>query len=965
MAEFVLSRLTESVVSLAVRRLSELLIHEAPSLTSVEGDVARLNDELRWIIGFLKDVDRKQERNECFRELVIQVRDVAYDIKDVIDIFIIKISSCYFKTFQLHRIHSQINSIQTRLDGIFRSMQIFGLKFVGEESVSMAELRQNFRRSYPDEDDDVINLEVGMMDLKAQLMKQEDRLCIVSIAGMGGLGKTTLAKKVYNLVDVKRHFDSCAWVFISQTFVPRDVLIEILMQVDSQYCRKIDLNRNKYVREISKKRKDAIENLRTLNVHDLICLLKDELKEKRYLVVLDDIWRIKAWDYIKHAFPKGKKGSKVLFTTRNKEVALLADPSSTPIEPPFLTHEESWELLQRKAFVRDGCPPEFEQLGREMVKKCGGLPLGIVLLGGFLRTKASLGEWKAVQSHMNSYLNKLHTQQQYEGVNEILALSYYDLPYELKPCFLYLGNFPEDWEIPKKKLIRKWIAEGFVQTPTNGEAAETVEDVAELYLRELIDRCMVQVCQRDHTGIGVKTCRLHDLMRDFCMLKAREDNFSEIIQNHESRTASASFQNLASYSRRLSIHHPNATDWVKLVHPHLRSLLLFETIYKLPLRNKSFILLRVLELEFPRLSISNHYGSESSRKVKVPREIGNLIHLRYLGLKNADVYKLPNSIGNLRNLLTFDLRQTWVGNLPRSISRLVRLRHLLLPRLWMLNRVIIPYRTGDFHFDKFSNIETLKNIPSGTLIRYGALHKLTNLRNLVILLESDIHLVVVLKSPIFASGQLRSLNMLTPHRFLSWEPISSCNVLSKLHLDGNIAEGIHSNCHHFLQHFPASLTKLLLSNSNMKQDPMVVLEKLPSLRFLSLSYFSYSGSRMVCSAHGFPMLETLKLKGLDELEEWRVEEGALANLRELDIRLVHKLKMLPEGLKFLPKLQKLSTHFMMLSFLDRLEIKDGIEGEDYYKVSHVPSVFIGHGWSSAEKASEHLHAEAVLRNFMN
>nr|XP_048326908.1 putative disease resistance protein At1g50180 isoform X3 [Ziziphus jujuba var. spinosa] len=717
MAEFVLSRLTESVVSLAVRRLSELLIHEAASLTSVEGDVARLKDELRWIIGFLKDVDRKQERNECFRELIIQVRDVAYDIEDVIDIFIIKISSCYFKTFQLHRIHSQINSIQTRLDGIFRSMQIFGLKFVGEESVSMAELRQNFRRSYPDEDDDVINLEVGMMDLKAQLMKQEDRLCIVSIVGMGGLGKTTLAKKVYNLVDVKHHFDSCAWVFISQTFVPRDVLIEILMQVDSQYCRKIDLNRNKYVREISKKRKDAIENLRTLNVHDLICLLKDELKEKRYLVVLDDIWRIKAWDYIKHAFPKGKKGSKVLFTTRNKEVALLADPSSTPIEPPFLTHEESWELLQRKAFVCDGCPPEFEQLGREMVKKCGGLPLGIVLLGGFLRTKASLGEWKAVQSHMNSYLNKLHTQQQYEGVNEILALSYYDLPYELKPCFLYLGNFPEDWEIPKKKLIRKWIAEGFVRTPTNGEAAETVEDVAELYLRELIDRCMVQVCRRDHTGIGVKTCRLHDLMRDFCMLKAREDNFSEIIQNHESRTASASFQNLASYSRRLSIHHPNATDWVKLVHPHLRSLLLFETIYKLPLRNKSFILLRVLELEFSRLSISNHYGSESSRKVKVPREIGNLIHLRYLGLRTANVYKLPNSIGNLRNLLTFDLRQTQVGNIPRSISRLVRLRHLLLPRLWLLNRVFIPYRTGDFHSDKFSNIETLKNIPSETLIR--------------------------------------------------------------------------------------------------------------------------------------------------------------------------------------------------------------------------------------------------------
>lgn len=98
------------------------------------------------------------------------------------------------------------------------------------------------------------------------------------------------------------------------------------------------------------------------------------------------------------------------------------------------------------------------------------------------RTKGSLGEWKAVQRDINSHLTKLHTQQQYEGVNEILALSYYNLPYDMKPCFLWLGNSPEDWEIPKRKLIRKWIAEVFVGRPTKGEAAVTVEDVAELYL---------------------------------------------------------------------------------------------------------------------------------------------------------------------------------------------------------------------------------------------------------------------------------------------------------------------------------------------------------------------------------------------------------------------------------------------------------------------------------------------------
>ena len=538
MADFILSKLAESIVHQTVKRISELLVHEAASLTSVKDDVERLRAELRRMQCFLRDADSKQEQDERVRNWVAEVRDVAYDVEDVIESFIIEFSSSFIKAFCLRKLKTQIKFIHAKIDDIFKSKQRYQIEFASGEGTSyVAELGRNLRRSYPnDEDeDDVIGLEGSAMALKGELMKQEDRLCVVSVVGMGGLGKTSLAKRVYNNKDVRQHFDCHAWVFISQQFVLRDVLYGILNQVE---------------------RDNERETLGNLREHHLIDRIRNSLKGKRYLVILDDIWRIEAWDSIKSAFPNGKKGSKVLFTTRNKEVALSASPLSSLIELSFLTFEESWELLQRKAcsrhvVVKGDSLLEFESLGKEMVQKCGGLPLAIVVLGGLLRTKNSLEGWKKVQKDVSSRVSKQY------GVEEILTLSYNDLPYYLKPCFLYISSFPENWEIPKRKLIRLWIAEGFVPTPSEGQAEETMEDIAEQYLGELIDRCMVQVNKRDYTGMGVKTCRMHNVMREFCVSKAREDNFFEIIQHEINMKApgSSSFQHFpATCSRRIAVH---------------------------------------------------------------------------------------------------------------------------------------------------------------------------------------------------------------------------------------------------------------------------------------------------------------------------------------------------------------------------------------------------------------------------
>ncbi|KAF3434072.1 hypothetical protein FNV43_RR25175 [Rhamnella rubrinervis] len=951
MAEFVLSKLAESVVAQSVQRISDLLIYEAASLRSVRDDVVVLQDELRSLKGFLKEADSKQEQDERLRDLLIQVREIASDAEDVVETFIFKVSSSYMKASHNKRIRAQINSIRSRIQIIFRTMQIFEIKFVvgGGTSSSMVELQRNLRRSYPhDEDNDVIRLEGSKAALTAQLTKEEDRLCIVSVVGMGGLGKTTLAKKVYN--GVKQHFDCCTWVFISQQCVPRDVSIEILIQVGTPYEKK-NVERNKYGREVLEEMKNEREKLNALKEHELINLLKNELEQKRYLVVLDDIWKVEDWYRIQHAFPHGKKGSKLLFTTRNMEVATSADRLSSPIIPPFLNDDESWELLRRKAFPKDivghgekDCSPEFENLGREMVKKCGGLPLAVVVLGGLLKTKNSLDEWKVVHRNVNAHLKKPQSRQQYGGVHDILALSYYDLPYTLKPCFLYLGNFPEDWEIPKRKLIRLWIAEGFIAAPTRGVEEETMEDIAEQYLRELIHRGMVQVGQRDYTGVGVKTCRMHDLMRDFCKLKAREENFSEIIQKIESSTNSSKQHVATTHSRRIAISPGCVLDfntnclssllrqnveyasWKEQIHPHLRSLLCFGTFSFSALATKNFSALRVLEME-------------PVKSMKMPREIGKLVHLKYLCLKTSwgMKLKLPKTIGNLRNLHTLDLDQCWCINLPREIFNLVRLRHLLLPKYpsnpfhVMIARLFGP----KIHFgvNRLTNIVTLKYIPAEWLIKNDALLKLTNLQNLGIVLDSDGEV----------GACLRSWNVFVPSAkrgFKSLEPLSSCHSLSELRLRGRVSKEVDSIGCHILHCLPANLNKLVLYGTRLQQDPMPVLEKLSNLRCLKLKWYAYEGDELVCSAYGFPKLERLQFVDLFWLREWHVEEGALQNLKRLDIQILPNMKMMPDGLRFVTCLRELNIKRMPKSFCERLQVKDGNEGADYYKVRHIPSISI-------------------------
>ena len=195
----------------------------------------------------------------------------------------------------------------------------------------------------------------------------------------------------------------------------------------------------------------------------------------------------------------------------------------------------------------------------------------------------------------------------------------------------------------------------------------------------------------------------------------------------------------------------------------------------------------------------------------------------------------------------------------------------------------------------------------------------------------------VLESPSVKLGRLQSLYMamLENNPFPeNMESLSQCGNLSKLNLEGRIATG--------LQFLPHSLAKLILVDSELSRDPLEVLETLPKLRYLCLGRDAYTGSEMVCSAHGFPQLETLEFRGLTEVEEWQVKEGSMPSLKRLTINFMNNLKMIPEGLRCVTTLQELNIFHMKRAFENRVRAIGGIEGDDFYKVCHISSISFDH-----------------------
>lgn len=634
------------------------------------------------------------------------------------------------------------------------------------------------------------------------------------------------------------------------------------------------------------------------------------------------MWSPKAWERLKTAFPNNELGSRIIITTRHEQVANSCASSSEHIHKmQHLTPEDSKKLLFKTVFGSEQCPREydhFKEVCDAILEKCKNLPLAIVSIGGMLaqRKHKTVADWQGIIKRIPS---ELETNPALEGMRRVLSLSYDDLPYHLKACFLYLSVFPEDHVIRRGALVRRWAAEGFVGAAAHSSLS--LEEAAHSCFDEIISRSIVTPDEELSSNGEVRSFKVHDIMLDVITTKCVQENFVSFVgktTHHQQRNDTTTIGH--DKVRRLSIQAAccnNSSSLSSRNLPNVRSLtILGSTATERPLATISFTdmtLLRVLDLQ----------GCRWLSKQDL-RDICRLHLLRYLSLRGTTIpAQLPNKIGELKALVTLDVRQTSVRFLPRSITRLQNLNHLLAGGYRYYTR---SHSVKHFDYDTavvmpagFSSMRALQRIPFLDVERsphaLREVEKLEHLTRLCVMqkvhgatwesfgsslskLSSSLLSLSVMQYA-HSGNEYPQLSFLSNDRDLDRSPprhLQSLHLMGKLSVLPPWISSLHS------------LTTLSLRETYLGDGMVHVLGNLRSLVSLKLYRLSYTGNVLCLERHQFLSLRQLVVDNIDTLFRITFQQGGAPYLETLSLALGCWRKRRIRGITNLTRLRKVELY---------------------------------------------------------
>ncbi|XP_033509885.1 putative late blight resistance protein homolog R1A-10 [Nicotiana tomentosiformis] len=863
-----------AVISLA--QTLEELVQQKPHWVSSDDETTKMLHSFRVSLknfqDFLENTSKRRQHCGEVEELDREIRTAVEEVEDVIELKIYKtmkrealsktlrtlvekiealkrgVMGCRFgkskvlrKTMEEEALHKTLSPLVEKIDVLERNVMgsSFGTNEVqgyvdptnDELQVEASLLGHSSSRRVAklNPENIVVGLEDDLMEIKRRLIGTSSNREIVPILGMGGIGKTTLARKAYDDFEVRHRFDIHVWVTVSQQYRIRDLLLDILSRISA----------------------DPIKQ--GTNSDQLMDKIYKVLKCRRYLLVMDDIWSCdNIWDIVSRTFPEDENSSRIILTSRINEVAMHADPNCTPYEMHLLNLDESWKLIHDKVFGVDQqfCPPELEEIGKQVAQNCQGLPLALLVVAGHLskidRTRKS---WEDVSKSVSNIL-----------VNEsdiclgVLAMSYNYLPYHLRPCFLYIGVFPEDREINITNLINLWISEGFLVN----KGLKSLEAVGRDCLNDLVSRNLLMVRSRRWDG-ECKTFGVHDLVRDLILRVANDEKFLQVSRIQVATNPSANKFHVRRYSYSSRIYddddlcESSSSSSTRTLH------------FFYGLNNDSllgqFKLLRVLAI----LDCTFHY---------FPLVIKKLVHLRYLHIFNCHEY-IHSSVSELYNLQTLIFGQ--YSGLPVEIWKMKILRHLEVKRI------------------------SYFCVPSS---KEGSSFKLQNLEQL-----SYLNISCCTEKLFSGIPNLKRLKIYGDKGNMTSEKLNSLSCLNKLEtLKITCYRGYYERPPQSKFALPTSLKRLTLESTYLPWEDMANIVMLPNLQVLKIKDNGFVDGRWRLNDEMiFNQLKFLLIHKTD-LEQWKAGSVNFPELQCLVLKECISLKKIPQDIGEIYTLESIELH---------------------------------------------------------